>query len=63
MAETFRNRRVLSKLFGEVTRLAKSEGEIRGLKLYVMESNKLAKRAYKALGMGRASYNVYETLF
>jgi len=56
----YRNRRVFSSLFKHVVELAESRKDVYGLKLYVEEHNEPAKKAYAALGMRKAPYEVYE---
>jgi ribosomal protein S18 acetylase RimI-like enzyme len=56
----YRNKKVFSKLFGAVAKMAQSTGSVDGLRLYVKEDNYSAKKAYETLGMKKTSYEVYE---
>lgn len=59
----FRNQKIFTKLYKETLRLAKLDGDVCGLRLYVEEHNKSAKNVYKTLGITRTCYEMYEMLF
>ena len=59
----FRNKKIFTSLYRAILRLAESRVDICGLRLYVEEHNKSAKKVYKTLGMNKTSYEVYEMLF
>jgi GNAT superfamily N-acetyltransferase len=58
--ENYRNRKVFSKLFKSVTKMALSEKGVGGLRLYVEKHNDSAKQVYESLGMKKTSYEIYE---
>jgi ribosomal protein S18 acetylase RimI-like enzyme len=58
--KNYRNRKVFSKLFKFVTKMALSEKEVGGLRLYVEEHNDSAKQVYESLGMKKTPYEIYE---
>ncbi|HPQ42471.1 MAG TPA: GNAT family N-acetyltransferase [bacterium] len=49
-----------SALFNAVTALAREDGDVRGLRLYVDHGNDGAQRTYRALGMNPGHYTLYE---
>ena len=59
------NRRqgVYRKLYGRLQQLAAERGDVRGMRLYVMRENLVAKQTYEALGMSHSEYDLYETDF
>jgi ribosomal protein S18 acetylase RimI-like enzyme len=59
----FRGRGVFRSLYRHVTQLARKQGNICGLRLYVEKQNEPALRAYKKLGMKETYYRVFETRF
>ena len=56
----YRNKGVFRTLFKHVEQLAKSNPEVKALRLYVMQENQSGKRTYTALGMRDSEYIVYE---
>ncbi|HEV2394378.1 MAG TPA: GNAT family N-acetyltransferase [Verrucomicrobiae bacterium] len=56
----FRGRGVFRALFGHLTTLARGQGEVRALRLYMHSENERARRSYEALGMRRTAYEVFE---
>jgi GNAT superfamily N-acetyltransferase len=58
--KNYRNRKVFSKLFKSVTKMALSEKEVGGLRLYVEKHNNSAKQVYESLGMKKTPYEIYE---
>ena len=56
-----RSRGVFRALYEHVVALAKRRRDVCGLRLYVEANNVGARKAYRTLGMHRASYHVYET--
>ena len=57
----YRRRGLLRALFAHVARLARQQGDVRGLRLYVVNTNSSAIQAYTNLGMARTDYLLYET--
>ncbi len=59
------NRRqgVYRKLYNRLQQLAAERGDVRGMRLYVMRENLVAKLTYEALGMSHSEYDLYETDF
>lgn len=60
VAPEHRGRGVFRALYRHVEALAKADPEARGLRLYVVETNERAMRAYEAVGMSPSDYRVYE---
>ena len=56
----YRNQKIFSTLFKYVIKLAASEKDVYGLRLYVEKNNECAKLIYESLGMKQAPYVVYE---
>ncbi len=56
-----RRQGVYRRLYERLTDMAGSRGDIRGMRLYVMRENRVAKRTYEALGMSHSEYDLYET--
>ena len=56
-----RRQGVYSRLYLSLTEMANARGDIRGMRLYVMRENRVAKRTYEALGMSHSEYDLYET--
>ena len=54
---------VFSGLYRRLRALAEAQGNVHGLRLYVMRDNAGAKRAYEAAGMAHAQYDMYLTEF
>ena len=59
----FRRQGVLRQLYTFLQQLARAEGNVRGLRLYVERTNHTAKLAYENLGMQHSHYDLYEMLF
>ena len=43
--------------------MSEERGHVRGIRLYVMRENRVAKRTYESLGMSHSEYDLYETEF
>ena len=56
-----RRQGVYRRLYERLTDMAGARGDIRGMRLYVMRENRVAKRTYEALGMSHSEYDLYET--
>lgn len=56
-----RRQGVYRRLYERLTDMAGARGDIRGMRLYVMRENWVAKRTYEALGMNHSEYDLYET--
>ncbi|MBU2512034.1 GNAT family N-acetyltransferase [bacterium] len=56
----FRRQGVFSLLYQTVSDLAKQQGDVCGIRLYVEQNNSVAQRTYESLGMKDAHYKVYE---
>jgi ribosomal protein S18 acetylase RimI-like enzyme len=56
----YRNKKVFSRLYGTVTKMALSEESVGGLRLYVEKNNNSAKKVYESLGMEKTAYEIYE---
>ena len=56
-----RRQGVYRRLYERLTDMAGARGDIRGMRLYVMRENWVAKRTYEALGMSHSEYDLYET--
>lgn len=59
----FRRQGVFSALYRHVETLARAEHDVRGLRLYVENSNVHAQKTYHALGMIDPNYKVMQTIF
>lgn len=59
----YRRQGVLRALLQHVEQLARNQGDVVGLRLYVADHNHLAQQAYLALGLEPAGYRVLEKLF
>lgn len=57
-----RNKKVFSRLYRTVSKMALSEKNVGGLRLYVEKDNNPAKLAYESLGMKKTPYEIYEKL-
>lgn len=57
----WRRRGVLRALYDHVASLVDQRGDVRGLRLYVVDTNATAMEAYTRLGMTRTDYRLYET--
>ncbi|NQU26974.1 MAG: GNAT family N-acetyltransferase [Candidatus Marinimicrobia bacterium] len=56
----FRSNGVYSSLYGQVLQLARNDGTINGIRLYVDADNENAKRIYQKSGMRKSHYLLYE---
>ena len=56
----YRNKKVFSQLYRNVVRIAASEKNVVGLRLYVEMQNDSAKQVYESLGMKKTPYEIYE---
>ena len=63
VAPEFRQHGVFRALYAHVHELAKSRGDVCGLRLYVDVDNNPAQRTYKKLGMSETHYKFFETDF
>ncbi len=59
----FRKQGVFTSLFEDFLKLAKSHGNVCGVRLYVEENNERAKQAYRSLGMTKTHYEMFELDF
>ncbi len=59
----FRGRGVFSALYRHVEQLARETPGIGGLRLYVDDRNKRARRIYEVMGMADGGYRVMENIF
>ncbi|MFB0503982.1 MAG: GNAT family N-acetyltransferase, partial [Candidatus Bathyarchaeia archaeon] len=59
----FRKKKVFSQLYGALDRLALSNKDICGFRLYLDKQNESAKKVYKSMGFKKTSYEVYEMEF
>ena len=58
----FRRRGVYRRLYRHVQALAKKDRKVCGFRLYVERENRRAQKTYRALGMQRTRYLVFEEL-
>ena len=58
--EEFRRAGVFRALFDHVAGLARSQPELRGIRLYMHADNQRARRTYERLGMVHTPYEVFE---
>jgi ribosomal protein S18 acetylase RimI-like enzyme len=63
VAADYRRRGVYRTLYERVETLAKEDGTVVGIRLYVEVANERAQATYAALGMKDAHYRVYEKFF
>jgi len=56
----FRRAGVFRAIYRHVEALARRQGDVRGIRLYVHRENERAMKTYEAVGMTRAEYEVYE---
>jgi ribosomal protein S18 acetylase RimI-like enzyme len=61
--EAFRGKGVFKCLYKHVTELSQSDGGVCGLRLYVESNNSTAIATYKALGMKKPGYEMFESIF
>ena len=59
----YRRQGVYRALYHRLEQLAAAAGNVRGVRLYVMRENFIAKRTYESLGMRHSEYDLYETEF
>jgi GNAT superfamily N-acetyltransferase len=59
----YRRHGVFRKLYDFVRTQASQRPDVCGIRLYVEQSNHIAKQAYGAVGMHETSYRIYEDLF
>ena len=59
----FRRMGIFRKLFKYLENLARKEGNVRSLRLYMHRENSTARRSYENLGMRRTPYEVFELEF
>ena len=62
VGKKYRNKKVFSQLYRSVAKMAASEKNVVGLRLYVEEHNDSAKQVYESLGMKKTPYEIYEKL-
>jgi ribosomal protein S18 acetylase RimI-like enzyme len=55
-----RGQRVYAGLYEHVKHLAESDGDVRGIRLYVDRRNTRAQEVYTRLGMNGEHYQVFE---
>ncbi len=58
----YRNKKVFSQIYRSVAKMAASEKNVVGLRLYVKKHNDSAKQVYESLGMKKTPYEIYEKL-
>jgi GNAT superfamily N-acetyltransferase len=58
-----RRQGVYRSLYSKLQQMADESGDVRGMRLYVMRENMVAKRTYEALGMSHSEYDLYESEF
>lgn len=58
-----RRQGIYRRLYGRLLEMSEERGDVRGMRLYVMRENRVAKRTYEALGMSHSEYDLYETEF
>ena len=56
----YRKRGVFQSILKHIENLAEKIPEVKALRLYVMDDNQIAQRAYQNLGIKNSSYLVYE---
>ncbi len=56
-----RGRGVFKTMFEHVQRLAREQGDVCGLRLYVEQENETARRAYLKLGFEQKYYQIFES--
>jgi GNAT superfamily N-acetyltransferase len=59
----FRRKGIFTRLYEFVATEASRSPDVRGIRLYVEESNVTARQAYATMGMQETSYRIYERLF
>ncbi|MFH0990635.1 MAG: GNAT family N-acetyltransferase [bacterium] len=58
-----RSKGIYSMLYKHIHTIARTRGDVSGIRLYVESSNTRAKSAYEKLGMHQARYDMYEVDF
>jgi ribosomal protein S18 acetylase RimI-like enzyme len=58
----FRRQGVYRRLYRHIQKLAKADRQVCGFRLYVERENRRAQKTYRALGMTRTHYLVFEEL-
>jgi len=58
----YRNKKVFSQLYRSVAKMAASEKNVVGIRLYVEKHSDSAKQVYESLGMKKTPYEIYEKL-
>ena len=61
VAPEHRRKGVYRNLYQRLEQMAADEGNVRGIRLYVMRENVVAKKTYESLGMHHSGYDLYET--
>ena len=56
----YRKQGVFRKLFSHIENLARIRSEVKALRLYVMQNNKVGQHTYQSMGMNNSGYIVYE---
>ena len=59
----YRRHGVFKKLYDFVKTRASQRPDVCGIRLYVEQSNRVARQVYTAVGMQETSYRIYESLF
>ena len=59
----YRRGGVFRRLYRQLWELAEAQGDVQGLRLYVMRDNAGAKRTYESVGMAHSQYDMYLTEF
>ncbi|MFA6457522.1 MAG: GNAT family N-acetyltransferase [Bacteroidota bacterium] len=59
----FRAQKVFRQLYEQTVTMAKSQGNVCGIRLYVEKENDVAHAVYKKLGMKQTHYNMLEVDF
>jgi GNAT superfamily N-acetyltransferase len=63
VAQPYRGCGVFRALYQHIQQEARGKPDVIGLRLYVEDSNQLAQRTYRALGMKPGGYSVFEALW
>jgi ribosomal protein S18 acetylase RimI-like enzyme len=59
----YRNQGIFRALYRYIESLARTRGNVCGLRLYVDDANEIAQKTYEALGMKRSHYKMMEMDF
>ena len=59
----YRRQGIYRALYTRLCEIAVRRGDIRGIRLYVMRENHIARRTYEAMGMTHSEYDLYESDF